>query len=81
MTATATSLEAVRALFPLISTPAHVLAQSADTKPNILFVLRDNLGSGEVGVYGGGVLVRSASVQCASRSARTSARNRSSSVL
>ena len=30
--------------------PAH----SADKKPNILFILTDNLGYGEVGVYGGG---------------------------
>jgi arylsulfatase len=32
------------------------LAQSADKKPNIVFVLMDNLGYGEVGVYGGGIL-------------------------
>jgi len=31
-----------------------VLAQSTDKKPNILFVLVDNLGYGELGVYGGG---------------------------
>jgi arylsulfatase A-like enzyme len=30
------------------------LAQSAETKPNMLFILVDNLGYGEVGVYGGG---------------------------
>jgi arylsulfatase len=30
------------------------LAQSADNKPNILFILVDNLGYGELGVYGGG---------------------------
>jgi hypothetical protein len=30
------------------------LAQSLDKKPNILFVLVDNLGYGELGVYGGG---------------------------
>jgi arylsulfatase len=28
----------------------------AQTKPNIVFILMDNLGYGEVGVYGGGVL-------------------------
>jgi len=33
-----------------------VLAQSADKKPNIVFVLMDNLGYGEVGAYGGGIL-------------------------
>ena len=35
--------------------PTSTLAQSAATKPNILFILADNLGYGEVGVYGGGV--------------------------
>jgi arylsulfatase len=29
-------------------------AQVAD-KPNILFILTDNLGYGEIGVYGGGI--------------------------
>lgn len=38
-----------------LATPAF--AQSGATlKPNILFVLMDNLGYGEPGVYGGGVL-------------------------
>ena len=32
------------------------LAQPAAKKPNIVFVLMDNLGYGEVGVYGGGIL-------------------------
>jgi len=31
--------------------PVH----AADKKPNILFILTDNLGYGEIGVYGGGV--------------------------
>jgi arylsulfatase A-like enzyme len=30
--------------------------QAIEGKPNILFVLMDNLGHGELGVYGGGVL-------------------------
>ena len=30
-------------------------ANAADKKPNILFILADNLGYGELGVYGGGV--------------------------
>ena len=36
---------------------AGVLSQekSAGTKPNIVFILMDNLGYGEVGVYGGGI--------------------------
>jgi arylsulfatase A-like enzyme len=35
--------------------PVHVaLAQSV--KPNIVFILMDNLGYGEVGVYGGGIM-------------------------
>ena len=40
---------------PLFSTqPA--LAQIPDKKPNIVFMLADNLGYGELGVYGGGIL-------------------------
>jgi Sulfatase len=31
-------------------------ARAQETKPNILFVLMDNLGYGELGVYGGGVV-------------------------
>lgn len=31
-------------------------ALAADKKPNIVFVLMDNLGYGEVGCYGGGIL-------------------------
>ena len=29
---------------------------TATTKPNIVFILTDNLGYGELGVYGGGIL-------------------------
>jgi len=36
-------------------TPAVAPAQAADKKPNIVFILMDNLGYGELGVYGGGV--------------------------
>src|SRR5215212_6665707 len=35
---------------------AKAPAQSAAKKPNIVFMLADNLGYGELGVYGGGVL-------------------------
>jgi arylsulfatase A-like enzyme len=31
-------------------------AETADKKPNIVFILTDNLGYGELGVYGGGIL-------------------------
>jgi len=31
-------------------------ADAADKKPNIVFMLVDNLGYGELGVYGGGIL-------------------------
>src|ERR1700722_4942701 len=31
-------------------------ARAQETKPNILFILMDNLGYGELGVYGGGAL-------------------------
>jgi arylsulfatase A-like enzyme len=31
-------------------------AQAADKKPNIVFILTDNVGYGELGVYGGGIL-------------------------
>lgn len=40
---------------PLLDTrPAQ--AQPADRKPNIVFMLADNLGYGELGIYGGGIL-------------------------
>src|SRR6266576_6654506 len=29
--------------------------QASNTKPNIVFILMDNLGYGEVGAYGGGI--------------------------
>jgi arylsulfatase A-like enzyme len=32
------------------------ISQAADKKPNIVFILTDNLGYGELGVYGGGIL-------------------------
>jgi arylsulfatase len=51
--ALAASLLLVGFLGGLVSaTPA--LAQHTNTRPNILFIVVDNLGYGEVGVYGGG---------------------------
>jgi hypothetical protein len=44
----------------LLATPAQsrVLAHRYKQTPNIVFVLMDNLGYGERGVYGGGVALR-----------------------
>ena len=41
-------------LIPLLSSPG--VAPAASDRPNIVFMLSDNLGFGEIGVYGGGVL-------------------------
>jgi arylsulfatase len=41
--------------FSAVTAPALAQSQAAQ-KPNILFILMDNLGYGEVGVYGGGPL-------------------------
>jgi arylsulfatase len=41
----------------LISSPPSFAQQpTAPTKPNILFILADNVGYGDMGVYGGGEL-------------------------
>ena len=51
-----------KAKFPAILLMLYVLvplahaAPGQDTKPNIVLVLMDNFGYGEIGVYGGGVL-------------------------
>jgi arylsulfatase len=34
---------------------AFAPADAAENKPNILFILVDNLGYGEIGSYGGGI--------------------------
>ena len=38
-----------------LSIPHFVSAAGMDDKPNIVLVLMDNFGYGEIGVYGGGV--------------------------
>ena len=43
---------AVLGMLSAAGTPSTAQAQEA--KPNILFILADNLGYGELGVYGGG---------------------------
>jgi len=42
------------ALVGVLALCAVTGARAADKKPNILFILTDNLGYGEIGVYGGG---------------------------
>jgi arylsulfatase len=39
-------------------TGAAAPAHAQDKKPNIVFMLTDNLGYGELGSYGGGILRR-----------------------
>ncbi|MEE9135362.1 MAG: arylsulfatase, partial [Gammaproteobacteria bacterium] len=43
-------------LLVLLSVPLALAAPGSDDKPNIVLVVMDNFGYGEVGVYGGGVL-------------------------
>jgi arylsulfatase len=47
------ALAAVAPLFGAAGTPT---AKAQAQKPNIVFILTDNLGYGELGVYGGGIL-------------------------
>jgi len=44
---------AVLGMLCIFGTPGA--GQAHDTKPNIVFIPMDNLGYGEVGVYGGGI--------------------------
>jgi arylsulfatase len=47
-------------IWPLLAAAAMLCAvapaKAQDKKPNIVFMLMDNLGYGELGVYGGGIL-------------------------
>ncbi len=40
----------------VVSVPLALAAPGSDDKPNIVLVVMDNFGYGEIGVYGGGVL-------------------------
>jgi arylsulfatase A-like enzyme len=46
----------IRALLTIALFGSIASAQAADKKPNIVFILTDNVGYGELGVYGGGIL-------------------------
>src|SRR5258708_14881866 len=52
------------AVWPLLTAAAILCAvapaKAEEKKPNIVFMLVDNLGYGELGVYGGGILPRAA---------------------
>ena len=46
---------AILAASTVMATPKHASAQ-ADKKPNVVFILADNVGYGDLGPYGGGEL-------------------------
>jgi len=46
----------IRAILAIALIGGVAPIQAADKKPNIVFILTDNLGYGELGVYGGGIL-------------------------
>lgn len=50
----ATRLAVLATLVLAAATCKSAVSQANDTKPNILFILADNLGYGELGAYGGG---------------------------
>ena len=47
---------AASGLLPAAKSGAAPAQAAGATKPNIVFILTDNLGYGELGVYGGGIL-------------------------
>ena len=51
-------MEARKSHFTLLASLASAMVgpASAQQKPNILFILADNIGYGDLGVYGGGEL-------------------------
>jgi len=51
-----TTLQAVGGALVVAVTFAVLPALAAEKKPNILFILADNIGYGDIGVYGGGEL-------------------------
>src|SRR3989442_14612377 len=50
------TLAAIRALMSVGGVGLYSAPASQDKKPNILFILVDNIGYGDIGVYGGGEL-------------------------
>jgi hypothetical protein len=51
----------------IMSFPLAVAAPKSEGTPNIILVLMDNFGYGEIGVYGGGVLRGAATWRSGSR--------------
>ena len=51
-----TSISITAAIVAVASPLAIVPSAMAQQKPNIVFMMVDNLGWGEIGVYGGGIL-------------------------
>jgi len=47
---------AILMVLAILSAPLAMAAPKSECKPNIVLVLMDNFGYGEIGVYGGGVL-------------------------
>jgi hypothetical protein len=50
------ALSAALVSVAMLGAPAPAQQQPPQPKPNILFILADNTGYGDIGVYGGGEL-------------------------